>query len=91
MMRLDVRQESTRHTEVMDAITTYLGMGSYAAWDEVSVCDGVIRGRLSRPKLNSWTARFSLVPKVSDPPSVSDSPSTHTLPEKHPLPPPPTR
>lgn len=27
-------QESTRHTEAMDAITTYLGYGSYAEWDE---------------------------------------------------------
>lgn len=27
-------QESTRHTEVMDAVTTYLGLGSYASWDE---------------------------------------------------------
>ena len=40
MMRLDVRQESTRHTEVMDAITTYLGMGSYASWDEVRGAGG---------------------------------------------------
>ncbi len=34
MMGLDVRQESTRHSEVMDAITTYLGLGSYASWGE---------------------------------------------------------
>jgi len=34
MMRLDIRQESTRHMEVIDTITTYLGMGSYAEWDE---------------------------------------------------------
>ncbi|GIL52665.1 hypothetical protein Vafri_8482 [Volvox africanus] len=34
MMGLDIRQESTRHTEVIDAITTYLGLGSYASWDE---------------------------------------------------------
>lgn len=34
MMALDVRQESTRHTDVMDAITTYLGLGSYASWGE---------------------------------------------------------
>lgn len=27
-------QESTRHTEAMDAITRYLGVGSYAQWDE---------------------------------------------------------
>lgn len=31
---LDVRQESTRHTEALDAITKYLGLGSYAEWDE---------------------------------------------------------
>ena len=31
---LDVRQESTRHTEALDAITRYLGIGSYAEWDE---------------------------------------------------------
>ncbi|GLI68046.1 hypothetical protein VaNZ11_012369 [Volvox africanus] len=34
MMGLDIRQESTRHTEVIDAITSYLGLGSYASWDE---------------------------------------------------------
>eukprot|EP00967_Tisochrysis_lutea_P058405 scaffold74293_cov18-Tisochrysis_lutea.AAC.1 len=27
-------QESTRHTEAMEAITTYLGYGSYEQWDE---------------------------------------------------------
>lgn len=35
MMRLDIRQESTRHAEVMDCVTKYLGMGSYMEWDEV--------------------------------------------------------
>ncbi|GAM21660.1 hypothetical protein SAMD00019534_048350 [Acytostelium subglobosum LB1] len=34
LSKLDLRQESTRHTEVLDAITTYLGIGSYSAWDE---------------------------------------------------------
>ncbi|KAI8473664.1 MAG: PEPCase 1 [Monoraphidium minutum] len=34
LMRLDIRQESTRHTEVMDAITQHLDMGSYAEWPE---------------------------------------------------------
>ena len=43
MMRLDIRQESSRHTEVMDTITKYLNMGSYAAWDEVREC---VRGRM---------------------------------------------
>lgn len=34
MMALDIRQESTRHAEVIDAVTQYLGMGSYLTWDE---------------------------------------------------------
>ncbi|GFR48761.1 hypothetical protein Agub_g10581 [Astrephomene gubernaculifera] len=34
MMALDIRQESARHTEVMDAVTRYLGLGAYAGWDE---------------------------------------------------------
>lgn len=34
LMPLDIRQESGRHTEALDAITRYLGIGSYAQWDE---------------------------------------------------------
>eukprot|EP01112_Ceratiomyxa_fruticulosa_P013920 TRINITY_DN3947_c0_g1_i1.p1 TRINITY_DN3947_c0_g1~~TRINITY_DN3947_c0_g1_i1.p1 ORF type:complete len:717 (+),score=157.28 TRINITY_DN3947_c0_g1_i1:238-2388(+) len=34
LVRLDIRQEATRHTEVLDAITQYLGIGSYEQWDE---------------------------------------------------------
>ncbi|MFA0812317.1 phosphoenolpyruvate carboxylase [Microbulbifer epialgicus] len=34
LLRLDIRQESTRHADALDAITRYLGMGNYATWDE---------------------------------------------------------
>eukprot|EP00798_Chlamydomonas_sp_ICE-L_P002907 gene2907-4965_t len=34
MMKLDIRQESTRHAEAIDAITTYLGYGSYLEMTE---------------------------------------------------------
>lgn len=34
LIPLDVRQESDRHEEAMDAITRFLGLGSYAQWDE---------------------------------------------------------
>eukprot|EP00877_Chromochloris_zofingiensis_P014491 jgi/Chrzof1/9296/UNPLg00263.t1_PEPC1[v5.2] len=34
LMRLDIRQESSRHAEVIDAITTHLDLGSYLTWDE---------------------------------------------------------
>ncbi|GLJ38512.1 hypothetical protein SUGI_0784760 [Cryptomeria japonica] len=33
-VRLDIRQESERHTDVMDAITKHLGIGSYKEWSE---------------------------------------------------------
>jgi hypothetical protein len=29
MVKLDIRQESTRHSDVIDTITQYLGLGSY--------------------------------------------------------------
>jgi phosphoenolpyruvate carboxylase len=34
LARIDLRQESTRHTEVMTAITEHLGLGTYGDWDE---------------------------------------------------------
>ncbi|MQX54541.1 phosphoenolpyruvate carboxylase [Alcanivorax sediminis] len=34
LLRLDIRQESTRHSDVLDAITRYLQLGSYHEWDE---------------------------------------------------------
>ena len=33
-MKLDIRQESDRHTDVLDAITQHLGIGSYKEWSE---------------------------------------------------------
>ncbi|CAL0326513.1 unnamed protein product [Lupinus luteus] len=34
LVRLDIRQESDRHTDVMDAITKHLEIGSYLEWSE---------------------------------------------------------
>jgi phosphoenolpyruvate carboxylase len=34
LVPLDVRQESDRHSEALDCITRYLGLGSYLQWDE---------------------------------------------------------
>ncbi|WP_434675312.1 phosphoenolpyruvate carboxylase [Pseudomonas sp. D3-10] len=34
LVRLDVRQDSTRHTTAMTEITDYLGLGRYEDWDE---------------------------------------------------------
>jgi len=34
LLRLDVRQDSSRHAAAMSEITDYLGLGRYAEWDE---------------------------------------------------------
>ncbi|QWA11015.1 phosphoenolpyruvate carboxylase [Sodalis ligni] len=34
LVRIDVRQESTRHTEALSEITRYLGLGDYESWSE---------------------------------------------------------
>ncbi|KAL2935881.1 Phosphoenolpyruvate carboxylase 1 [Bienertia sinuspersici] len=34
LVKLDIRQESDRHTDVMDAITKHLDVGSYREWSE---------------------------------------------------------
>ncbi|GKY98795.1 hypothetical protein MPSEU_000835700 [Mayamaea pseudoterrestris] len=34
LLPLDIREESGRHTEALDAITRYLGIGSYNEWTE---------------------------------------------------------
>ncbi|KAK1740553.1 phosphoenolpyruvate carboxylase [Skeletonema marinoi] len=36
LVPLDVRQESDRHSEALDCITRYLGVGSYLQWDEAA-------------------------------------------------------
>jgi phosphoenolpyruvate carboxylase len=33
-VRLDIRQESDKHGDVMDAITNHLGLGQYSTWTE---------------------------------------------------------
>ena len=34
MVRIDIRQESARHTSVLDELTRYLELGAYSDWDE---------------------------------------------------------
>ncbi|MFO6427986.1 phosphoenolpyruvate carboxylase [Escherichia coli] len=33
-VRIDIRQESTRHTEALGELTRYLGIGDYESWSE---------------------------------------------------------
>ncbi|MBZ9556601.1 MULTISPECIES: phosphoenolpyruvate carboxylase [Modicisalibacter] len=34
LTKLDIRQESSRHTQMLDELTSYLGLGRYQDWDE---------------------------------------------------------
>lgn len=34
LVRIDIRQESTRHTEAIAEVTRYLGLGDYESWSE---------------------------------------------------------
>uniref|UniRef100_A0A0D9UVX5 phosphoenolpyruvate carboxylase n=1 Tax=Leersia perrieri TaxID=77586 RepID=A0A0D9UVX5_9ORYZ len=43
LMKLDVRQESGRHTEALDAVTSYLDIGVYSEWDEEKKLDFLTR------------------------------------------------
>jgi phosphoenolpyruvate carboxylase len=36
LVPLDIREESTKHTEALNAITRWLGIGSYKEWDETA-------------------------------------------------------
>ncbi|KAL3677299.1 hypothetical protein R1sor_027247 [Riccia sorocarpa] len=54
LVKLDIRQESERHTDVLDAITNHLGIGSYKSWPEEKRQDWLLaelRGR--RPLFGS--------------------------------------
>ncbi|MBW1215474.1 phosphoenolpyruvate carboxylase [Pantoea allii] len=56
LVRMDVRQESTRHTEAIAEITRYLGLGDYESWSEADKQAFLIRELNSkRPLLpRSW-------------------------------------
>jgi phosphoenolpyruvate carboxylase len=51
LARLDIRQDSARHTEALTAITSALGLGSYADWDEAARLAFLVRELASRRPL----------------------------------------
>jgi phosphoenolpyruvate carboxylase len=51
MVRVDIRQESDKHTEALDAITTHLGLGSYTEWNETERREFLLRELASKRPL----------------------------------------
>jgi phosphoenolpyruvate carboxylase len=76
LMPLDIRQESTRHTEALDAITNYLGMGSYKKWDEKTRREWIEEQLASKRPLLSRGKKLSV---YGFPPTVHDTLSTFEL------------
>ncbi|MCF5386838.1 phosphoenolpyruvate carboxylase, partial [Pseudomonas syringae] len=55
LVRLDVRQDSSRHCAAMTEITDYLGLGRYEEWDEQTRIDFLLRELNNRrPLLPSY-------------------------------------
>lgn len=53
LLSLDIRQESSRHVQAVDAVTKYLSVGSYQDWDELQRQEFLLRELQSkRPLVN---------------------------------------
>ena len=61
---IDIRQDSSRHTEALSAITAALGLGTYAEWDEPARIDFLLKELESRRPL--IPADLDATPQVSD-------------------------
>ncbi|HHR5849254.1 TPA: phosphoenolpyruvate carboxylase [Providencia alcalifaciens] len=51
LVRIDVRQESTRHTDALSELTEYLGLGNYGDWSEQEKQDFLLTELQSRRPL----------------------------------------
>jgi phosphoenolpyruvate carboxylase len=51
LVRHDIRQDSARHTAVLSELTTWLGLGDYAAWDEEARLSFLLRELANRRPL----------------------------------------
>lgn len=56
LVKIDIRQESTRHTEALSEITRYLGIGDYESWSEEEKQAFLIKELSSKRPLipNNW-------------------------------------
>lgn len=70
LLPLDIRQESGRHSEALDAITRYLGLGSYIQWDETTRRNWLQMELTSKrpllPRLDDGGASLGFSPTVVD-------------------------
>ena len=83
LVKLDIRQESDRHADAVDAITRHCGLGSYLEWDEekkIAFLVGELEGKrpLISPTLECSAAGMPL--SQTRPPTYSRIPGIRALP-----------
>ncbi|ESQ28387.1 hypothetical protein EUTSA_v10018058mg [Eutrema salsugineum] len=64
LVKLDLRQESGRHSEALNAITTYLDLGTYSEWDEEKKLDFLTKELKGKRPLVPPT--IEVVPEVKE-------------------------
>ena len=80
LIKLDIRQEADRHTEVLSELTRALGMGDYASWDEADRQTFLLRELQNpRPLLPNHWAPGPAVQEVIDTCRVIASEGEKTL------------
>ncbi|PVZ69793.1 phosphoenolpyruvate carboxylase [Pelagibaculum spongiae] len=67
LMKLDIRQESTRHAMALDEITQHIGLGSYLEWDEDQKLEFLLRElQFNRPLIDRNFPASPLTQEVLD-------------------------
>jgi len=59
LVRLDIRQESSRHSEVLAAVTHHLGLGDYDSWSEEQRVEFLARELANKRPLVRWEAMLA--------------------------------
>ena len=70
LVRLDVRQDSSRHAAAMSEITDYLGLGRYAEWDEEARLAFLLKELENRRPLLPGISNPAAKPRRCWPPAV---------------------
>ena len=82
MVTLDIRQESDRHEEAIDAITRYLGLGSYSDWDEETKLTW-LQQQLASPRPLIRSGEWNNNPRFFSPTAVDTLETFTMIAEQH--------
>ncbi|OUY06290.1 phosphoenolpyruvate carboxylase [Acinetobacter populi] len=67
LVKLDIRQESTRHRQAISAITAYLGLGEFSTWSEQSKQTWLIQELANKRPLLPYQPELTAQDALSNP------------------------